>query len=152
MMKKKYFNKQMQWTRPYLPLTTCWTQERFPSVDNPDPFDSRVEEVVTGGMVLTTRLLAFSRGYATTRAGGSRLKPTLNLDQFIQRGRVLAFYRTILRGTKKIPDPTTRAESRRYARDEFERRRNVADSAHVRYLLSVGKTEWEGMERYIDGM
>ncbi|KPA45761.1 hypothetical protein FLAG1_01284 [Fusarium langsethiae] len=101
-------------------------------------------------MVLTNRLLAFSRGYATTRAGGSRLKPTLSLDQFIQRGRVLAFYRTILRGTKKIPDPTTRAESRRYARDEFERRRNVTDAAHVRYLLSVGKTEWEGMERYID--
>ncbi|KAI1065349.1 hypothetical protein LB507_000139 [Fusarium sp. FIESC RH6] len=102
-------------------------------------------------MVLSTRLLVFSRGYAT-RPSGSRLKPTLSLDQFIQRGRVLAFYRTILRGTKKIADPNTRAESRRYARDEFERRRNVNDSAHVRYLLSVGKTEWEGMERYIDGM
>ncbi|KAM5382257.1 hypothetical protein ACJA88_004052 [Fusarium oxysporum] len=89
------------------------------------------------------------RGYAT-RPGGSRLKPTLSLDQFIQRGRVLAFYRTILRGTKKIADPTTRAESRKYARDEFERRRNVTDASHVRYLLSVGKTEWEGMERYID--
>jgi hypothetical protein len=32
-------------------------------------------------MVLSTRLLAFSRGYATTRPGGSRLKPTLSLDQ-----------------------------------------------------------------------
>ncbi|WZH40244.1 LYR motif-containing protein [Fusarium acuminatum] len=102
-------------------------------------------------MVFTARLLTFSRGYAT-RSSGSRLKPTLSLDQFIQRGRVLAFYRTILRGTKKIGNPQTRAESRRYARDEFERRRNVTDSSHVRYLLSVGKTEWEGMERYIDGM
>ncbi|WKT39526.1 Complex 1 LYR protein domain [Fusarium oxysporum f. sp. vasinfectum] len=55
-------------------------------------------------------------------------------------------------GQKKIADPTTRAESRKYARDEFERRRNVTDASHVRYLLSVGKTEWEGMERYIDGM
>ncbi|CAJ0545650.1 Ff.00g091230.m01.CDS01 [Fusarium sp. VM40] len=107
-------------------------------------------------MVFTARLLTFSRGYAT-RSSGSRLKPTLSLDQFIQRGRVLAFYRTILRGTKKIGNPQTRAESRRYARDEFDRRRNVTDSppmekSHVRYLLSVGKTEWEGMERYIDGM
>ncbi|KAF5663094.1 LYR motif-containing protein [Fusarium heterosporum] len=102
-------------------------------------------------MVFTARLFTFSRGYAT-RPSGSRLKPTLSLDQFIQRGRVLAFYRTILRGTKKIVDPTTKAESRRYARDEFERRRNVTDASHVRYLLSVGKTEWEGMERYIDGM
>ncbi|KAF4441331.1 LYR motif-containing 2 [Fusarium acutatum] len=100
-------------------------------------------------MGLSIRLLTFSRGY-TTRPGGSRLKPTLSLDQFIQRGRVLAFYRTILRGTKKIADPTTRAESRKYARDEFERRRNVTDASHVRYLLSIGKTEWEGMERYID--
>ncbi|KAF5532929.1 LYR motif-containing protein [Fusarium napiforme] len=104
-------------------------------------------------MGLSIRLLTFSRGYAT-RSGGSRIKPTLSLDQnriqFIQRGRVLAFYRTILRGTKKIADPTTRAESRKYARDEFERRRNVTDASHVRYLLSIGKTEWEGMERYID--
>ncbi|KAF5721074.1 LYR motif-containing protein [Fusarium mundagurra] len=100
-------------------------------------------------MGLSVRLLTFSRGYAT-RPGGSRLKPTLTLDQFIQRGRVLAFYRTILRGTKKIADPRTRAESRKYARDEFERRRNVTDASHVRYLLSIGKTEWEGMERYID--
>ncbi|EWG36714.1 hypothetical protein FVEG_14702 [Fusarium verticillioides 7600] len=125
-------------------------------------------EVEVGRMGLSIRLLTFSRGYAT-RSGGSRIKPTLSLDQFIQRGRVLAFYRTILRGTKKIADPTTRAESRKYARDEFERRRNVADAvcslirfstnsltvlskSHVRYLLSIGKTEWEGMERYIDGM
>ncbi|QGI59217.1 hypothetical protein CEK27_001342 [Fusarium fujikuroi] len=78
-------------------------------------------------MGLSIRLLTFSRGYAT-KPGGSRLKPTLSLDQFIQRGRVLAFYRTILRGTKKIADPTTRAESRKYARDEFERRRNVTDA------------------------
>lgn len=31
-------------------------------------------------MVLSTRLLVFSRGYAT-RPSGSRLKPTLSLDQ-----------------------------------------------------------------------
>lgn len=23
---------------------------------------------------------------------------------------------------------------------------------HIRYLLSTGKTEWENMERYIDGL
>ncbi|KAH6990810.1 hypothetical protein BGZ61DRAFT_528136 [Ilyonectria robusta] len=78
----------------------------------------------------------------------------MSLDQFLQRSKVLSLYRTILRGTKRIGDPTTKAESRRYARDEFERHRGVTDSekAHVRYLLSTGKTEWEGMERYVDGM
>lgn len=28
---------------------------------------------------------------------------------------------------------------------------NMSQS-HIRYLLSTGKTEWEGMERYVGGM
>ncbi|KAF7562967.1 hypothetical protein G7046_g1132 [Stylonectria norvegica] len=100
-------------------------------------------------MLFRSHLLNLSRGYAT-RSSGSRLKGILSLDQFLQRSKALALYRTVLRGTKRIVDPTTRAESRKYARDEFERHRNVKDS--VKYLLSTGKTEWEGMERYIDGL
>ncbi|KAL1835767.1 hypothetical protein VTJ49DRAFT_6097 [Mycothermus thermophilus] len=71
---------------------------------------------------------------------------------FIQRARVLAFYRTILRGLRGIPDPETRAETRKFVRDEFERHRGVTDIGHIRYLLSRGKTEWESMERHIGGM
>jgi hypothetical protein len=76
----------------------------------------------------------------------------LHAQQFLQRARVLALYRTILRGTRRISDLTTRAETRNFARAEFERRKDVTDLDHVRYLLSTGKTEWESMERYIDGM
>ncbi|KPM38616.1 hypothetical protein AK830_g7965 [Neonectria ditissima] len=76
----------------------------------------------------------------------------MSLDQFLQRSKVLSLYRTILRGTKRIADPTTKAESRKFARDEFERHRGVTDLAHVKYLMSTGKTEWEGMERYVDSM
>ncbi len=47
--------------------------------------------------------------------------------QFLQRSRALALYRTILRGTRGINDPATRAETRRFARDEFERHRDVTD-------------------------
>lgn len=47
--------------------------------------------------------------------------------QFLQRTKALALYRTILRHTGRIADPQTRAESRKYARDEFERHRNVTD-------------------------
>lgn len=103
--------------------------------------------------------------------------------QFIQRARVLAFYRTILRSTRRIPDPATRAETLKFVRDEFERHRGVTDLVgprrrwllffwfmlpgfvlsltseltytkkdHIRYLLSTGKTEWETMERYINGL
>ncbi|KAK4142876.1 uncharacterized protein C8A04DRAFT_37921 [Dichotomopilus funicola] len=90
------------------------------------------------------------RTFATDRK--SSLGRTLSLDQFIQRTRVLSFYRHIIRGTRRISDPKTRAETRKFARDEFERHRGVTDPAHIRYLLSTGKTEWDTMERYIDGL
>ncbi|KAL2133227.1 hypothetical protein VTI74DRAFT_2692 [Chaetomium olivicolor] len=90
------------------------------------------------------------RTYGTDRK--SRLGPVLSLEHFIQRARVLSFYRSILRSTRRIADPKTRAETRKFARDEFERHRGVTDLGHIRYLLSTGKTEWETMERYINGM
>ncbi|KAI8950623.1 complex 1 LYR protein [Xylaria longipes] len=92
------------------------------------------------------------RRYATSAPPKSRLRPTLSLDHFLQRARVLALYRTILRGTRHIGDPATRSETRSFARAEFERHRGVTDINHIRYLLSTGKTEWESMERYIGGM
>ena len=75
--------------------------------------------------------------------------PVLVSQKFLLRSRVLSLYRSILRGTGRIVDATTREETRRFARAEFERHRGVEDSGHVRYLLSTGKTEWEGLERYI---
>ncbi|KAK4038043.1 hypothetical protein C8A01DRAFT_17825 [Parachaetomium inaequale] len=90
------------------------------------------------------------RTYATGRK--SRLGPALSLEHFIQRTRVLSFYRAIIRSTRRIADAKTRAETRKFARDEFERHRGVTDLGHIRYLLSTGKTEWESMERYIDGL
>jgi hypothetical protein len=40
---------------------------------------------------------------------------------------VLSLYRTILRGLKGISDSGTKNESRRFARDEFERHKDVKD-------------------------
>jgi complex 1 LYR family protein len=51
----------------------------------------------------------------------------IDTAQFIQRSKALGFYRAILRGTARIGDPSTREESRRYARAEFERHREVTD-------------------------
>ncbi|KAK3291869.1 uncharacterized protein B0H64DRAFT_408304 [Chaetomium fimeti] len=65
------------------------------------------------------------RTYATDRK--SRLGPALSLDHFLQRTRVLSFYRHIIRSTRRISDPKTRAETRKFARDEFERHRGVTD-------------------------
>ncbi|KAI9899210.1 hypothetical protein N3K66_005671 [Trichothecium roseum] len=81
-----------------------------------------------------------------------QLGKVLSLDQFLQRAKVLSFYREVFRGTGRIRDPKTKAESRRHVRDEFERHRHVTDVDHIRYLLSTGKTEWGSMERYVDGM
>lgn len=39
-----------------------------------------------------------------------------------------------------------------FARIEFERNRKVEDITQIRYLISTGKTQWEGMERYIGGL
>ncbi|KAE8551740.1 hypothetical protein TMatcc_001720 [Talaromyces marneffei ATCC 18224] len=81
----------------------------------------------------------------------SRLrKPALSLDQFIQRQRVLSFWREIIRAVYKIPPSPTRTELRDYARNEFKRNKSVEDVAHIRYLLSAGKTEFDTMRRYID--
>lgn len=92
------------------------------------------------------------RSYATSPSSHSRLGATLSLDHFLLRSRVLSLYRTITRATGRIKDPATRAETRKFARDEFERHRGVTDISHIRYLLSTGKTEWESMERYINGL
>ncbi|KAI5467342.1 hypothetical protein BGZ63DRAFT_371001 [Mariannaea sp. PMI_226] len=81
-------------------------------------------------MVYSVRLQNLSRGYAT-RGSPSRFGGSMSLDQFIQRARVLSFYRTILRGTKHIADPTTKKESRKFARDEFERHRGVTDPVRL---------------------
>ncbi|KAJ5128749.1 hypothetical protein N7448_002465 [Penicillium atrosanguineum] len=92
------------------------------------------------------RLLA-----AISHGRSSKLKkPAISLDHFIQRGRVLAFWREVVRALNKIPPSATRNELHDYARQEFERHREVTDLAHIRYLLSTGKSEFETMRRYID--
>ncbi|KAJ0419288.1 complex 1 protein-domain-containing protein [Aspergillus carlsbadensis] len=77
-------------------------------------------------------------------------KPTISLDHFIQRQRVIALWREIVRALNKIPNSPTRSELRDYARQEFERHRNVTDLQHIRYLISTGKSEFDMMRRYID--
>ncbi|OJJ41049.1 hypothetical protein ASPWEDRAFT_242207 [Aspergillus wentii DTO 134E9] len=86
-----------------------------------------------------------------SRSQPSKLKkPAVSLDHFIQRQRVLGLWREIVRALNKVPNSPTKDELHSYARDEFERHRNVTDLQHIRYLLSTGKSEFETMRRYID--
>lgn len=77
-------------------------------------------------------------------------KPPLSLDHFLQRQRVLSLWRDIVRATKRIPPSNTRNEICQYARQSFENNRSVTDLTQIRYLISTGKTEFDGMQRYID--
>ncbi len=86
---------------------------------------------------------------ASSQPTRSRKPPPLSLDHFIQRQRVLSLWRTILRSLYKIPKDT-RGEPIAYARGEFERNRHVGDISQIRYLISTGKAEFDGMQRYID--
>ncbi|CAG7935062.1 unnamed protein product [Penicillium nalgiovense] len=80
---------------------------------------------------------------AISRSQPSKLKkPSISLDHFIQRQRVLSLWREIMRALIKVPPSSTRTELHKYARDEFERHRSVSDI--------TGKAEFETMRRYID--
>ncbi|RDL31176.1 Uncharacterized protein BP5553_09965 [Venustampulla echinocandica] len=54
-------------------------------------------------------------------------KKTMSLDDFLQRSRTIALYRNIVRGCRKIPDPTTKKEMLKFAKEEFQRNSEVTD-------------------------
>jgi hypothetical protein len=76
-------------------------------------------------------------------------KPQLTLEHFLIRQRVLSLYRSIVRAIYSIPSDQ-RAEPLRYAKGEFERNWHVTDVGQIRYLVSTGKTEFDGLRRIFD--
>ncbi|RVD86307.1 uncharacterized protein DFL_004590 [Arthrobotrys flagrans] len=82
-------------------------------------------------------IVAFRR-YASSRSGAK-----LGLDRWIQRSRVLALWREILRTVRRIEDPATREEMRSWARHEFKRNKDVQETTQIRYLISQGRHEME---------
>ncbi|KAL3426858.1 LYR motif-containing protein 2 [Phlyctema vagabunda] len=81
-----------------------------------------------------------------------KLGSTISLDHFLQRGKAISLWRTILRDSRRIADANTRKETIDFARVEFKRNMHVTDISQIRYLIGTGKTQWDGMERYIDGL
>ncbi|KAF2003519.1 hypothetical protein P154DRAFT_94853 [Amniculicola lignicola CBS 123094] len=76
----------------------------------------------------------------------ARGKSPIGLDHFIQRQRVLALWKNILRTTASISDASTKKDMRQFARAEFEQHKDVTDLGHIRYLISFGKTQFDGMK------
>lgn len=101
------------------------------------------------------RLTSPVRTYATTlpKRSTPSHRPFLTLDRFIQRQRVIALYRAIVRATNKIPKSSnTRAEMKGYARDEFERYKHVEDIMAIKGYIMQGKTEFEKIRGYVEGL
>jgi hypothetical protein len=73
----------------------------------------------------------------------------MSLDHFLQRQRVMSLWREVVRATNKINQEDTRLEMRNFAREEFERYRNIDDLEHIRYLVSTGKEQLKSMSRYV---
>lgn len=101
-------------------------------------------------------LITLVRSYATANTRRSPRLPSssptpLSLDHFLLRQRAISLYRTIVRACHKIPPPT-RAEMKKYAREEFEQHRGVEDVRKIRYMLSTGKTEFERLGKQVSGM
>ncbi|KAF2159284.1 hypothetical protein M409DRAFT_30291 [Zasmidium cellare ATCC 36951] len=92
------------------------------------------------------RLATISSGKSLRSRG-----PTLTLEQFVQRQKVLALWRDCVRTIYKIPKSSdTRGEMRDFARHEFERYKHVNDISHIRYLTSTGKTQLDSMRRLVE--
>jgi hypothetical protein len=45
-----------------------------------------------------------------------------------------------------------RDESVAYAKGEFARNKDVREIDRIRYLISTGKAEWDGLRRGVEGM
>lgn len=84
----------------------------------------------------------------------SRLRKAapLSLDHFIQRQRVIHLYRDILRSIYRHMLSPQRDESVAYAKGEFMRNKNAKEIERIRYLISTGKAEWDGMRRGVEDL
>lgn len=77
--------------------------------------------------------------------------PILTLEHFLLRQRALSLYRDIIRSCRRLPDGQARAEMQSYAREEFERQKEVTDLRRIRYLLSTGRAEWKRLRGMFGG-
>ena len=100
----------------------------------------------------TPAQLPWQRGSTGVATKPRRIPAALSLEHFLQRQRVLGFWREIIRATNRIADQYIRSEMRGFAREEFERNRGVQDVTQIRYLISTGREQMKTMQRYVEEM
>ena len=97
-----------------------------------------------------------ARTLSTTSAHSARIavkKSHLSLSDFLLRQRVLSLWRDIVRAVNKIPkESPTREEMKTFAREEFDRNKDVKDTTKIRYLVSTGRTQFDDMCKGFAGL
>ncbi|KAK5614396.1 LYR motif-containing protein 2 [Crenichthys baileyi] len=78
----------------------------------------------------------------------SRLPPAaLSLKQFLQRQKVLAVYRNMLRTIRQVPDEADRKYLRDWAREEFKRNKNATNQDVIRMMISQASNHLEELQK-----
>ncbi|PIA13085.1 hypothetical protein COEREDRAFT_11796 [Coemansia reversa NRRL 1564] len=75
-----------------------------------------------------------------------------SFQRFIQRGKVLTMYRRFMRLTKRVPDSTTRKETRAWIRGDFERYKSESDPQRIDVLLAQASRQYKEMESGVFSM
>ncbi|KAK4794429.1 hypothetical protein SAY86_012423 [Trapa natans] len=80
---------------------------------------------------------------------GSVMVPSLGLQDFLLRARVLKLYRRALRIAHRAPDHA-RAELRKAIRQEVETNRDCRDRQRIRFLISDGLERVKNLDEMLD--
>ena len=101
----------------------------------------------------SSRSLNQTRTASIDRSHNSANKaPAPTLKHFLLHQQALSLYRSIIRSAHRLPSPPARDEMRAYAREEFERSREITDLTRIRYLLSTGRAEWVRLRGMFGGV
>ncbi|KAH8256695.1 hypothetical protein KR038_009547 [Drosophila bunnanda] len=66
-------------------------------------------------------------------------KAALSLKQFMLRQEVLKLYREIFRTIRQVPDKSSQAELRSWARHDFQANRHQGDEVAIKMLIQHGR-------------
>uniref|UniRef100_A0A8C9TWY0 LYR motif-containing protein 2 n=1 Tax=Scleropages formosus TaxID=113540 RepID=A0A8C9TWY0_SCLFO len=84
---------------------------------------------------------------ATVRVISQRRQRALCVVRFLQRQRVLAVYRRILRTIRQVPDEADRRYLREWARDEFRRNKEASNPDAIRMMITQANMHLEELQK-----
>ncbi|XP_056150314.1 LYR motif-containing protein 2 [Lampris incognitus] len=80
--------------------------------------------------------------------GISRLPPAaFTLKQFLQRQRVLAIYRNMLKTIRQVPGEADRKYLTDWAREEFKRNKKATDQDAIRMMITQANNHLEELQK-----